>query len=373
MRRTLTLATVTLATVVSLVFVANPALAAKKAKPGKKSDSGATAAQTWTDPTEKETSDKGPFTPQSKAEEPPPAPKETKLDPGRKRDKVVVFGDILIGFGKAPLPGPDIEGTSGKATAVTLQLGGQYDVSKAATFGLRIPWTTATVRQSNGKNLAANAFGAPELFGEYRIGLSRLTTVPITFGIGIPLAQGTMDVTSNDGAAASRGVVNRMADAASGWRDSELFQSKHLPLVVGGGIRHERRDFELHAHAKFVFLPALSKTIANPGREGLLGTYESNSVALREVTTLGGSYDFLSDPRVYASLELAVVWSPIDAVEFAHTAAVTLPSRLQAVLLPRVGARFGRISPSVGYVAPLGGHLGGAGVGGLDLHLDVSL
>ena len=69
--------------------------------------------------------------------------------------------------------------------------------------GLRIPITTATVKQPNGKNLSSTAFGAPELFAEYRLALSPLTSIPLTFGVGIPVAQGTPDQTSGDTAASS--------------------------------------------------------------------------------------------------------------------------------------------------------------------------
>ena len=59
---------------VSLVFLANNALAQKKPKPDKKAD-GPSASATWTDPTENEKSDKGPYTPQKEdGDEPPPEP-----------------------------------------------------------------------------------------------------------------------------------------------------------------------------------------------------------------------------------------------------------------------------------------------------------
>ena len=80
---------------VSLVFAANPALAQKRPKPNKKTD-GPSAAATWTDPTDKEKSDKGPYTPhKEESGEPAPEPKNTRTpDKGRKREKLQVFGQI---------------------------------------------------------------------------------------------------------------------------------------------------------------------------------------------------------------------------------------------------------------------------------------
>jgi len=356
----------------SLVFVANSALAQKKPKAEKKAD-GPSAAATWTDPTENEKSDKGPYTPhKDEADEPAPEPKNKNApDPGRKRDKIAAFGQLVIGFGKLPSENPNFDDKpSGSGTALGFQLGGRYDLKPNISAGLRIPITTATVKQPNGTNLSSTAFGAPELFGEYRVALNPLTTIPITFGIGIPVAQGDPDQTTLDTAGEHKDEVNRFADATTGWRDSELFQPKHLPIVLGGGIRHERRDWELHGDLKFVLLPALSTKVNRPLDPSNTGTYKLNGFAMREVTTVGGSYNFLDKPLLYAGLDFALVWTPIQTFEFNSTSNVTEPSSVQAILEPKVGARFGKISPNVSYIAPLGGRLGHTGIGGVRLHVD---
>src|SRR4051812_39559886 len=102
---------------VSLVFLANNALAQKKPKPNKKTD-GPSAAATWTDPTETEKSDKGPYTPhKEETGEPAAEPKGTHApDRGRKRDKIQAFAQIVIGFGRAPQNRPDYSpGNKGSA------------------------------------------------------------------------------------------------------------------------------------------------------------------------------------------------------------------------------------------------------------------
>jgi len=350
---------------VSLVFLANTALAQKKPKDKKKQDDGPSAAATWTDPIDQEHSDKGPYTPhKDESDEPKPEPKHAP-DRGRQRDKVVVFGQIIIGFGKAPLNNPTFT-PGGKGTVIGFQLGGRYDVSKELSVGLRIPVTTASVKQPNNTNQSTTAFGAPELFGEYRVSLSRLTTLPIGFGIGIPIAQGDPDDTSLDLPGKARAMVNRLADSTSGWKDSELFQPKRLPIIVGAGIHHDRHDWEAHADLKFVALPALSSKVQSPNTD-MRGVYKTKGFALREVTTLGASYNFLDKPLLYAGLDLSFIWTPIQTFDFDASGSVTRPSTVQAVLEPRVGARFGAVSPSISYIAPLGGRLGDGGNGGIRL------
>jgi hypothetical protein len=376
---------------VSLVFLATGALAQNKGK-DKKEDAKPSAAATWTDPVESEKSDKGPFAPQTEGSEGDDAEKagekeraapKNAPDKGRKRDKLVLFGQIVIGFGKAPRNKPDYgagcfdnsDEACGKGTVLGFQLGGRYDITPAFSGGLRVPLTTATVRQETGKSLATTAFGSPELMGEYRLSLGKFSTVPIEFGVGIPIAQGNPDATdTGDTAGQAKDTVNRLADATTGWRDSELFQPKRLPIVIGGGIRHERSDWEVHANAKFVLLPALSTDVAGPqlGLQPGQGEYKVNGFAMREVTTIGGTYNFLDSPLFWGGLDLALIWTPIETFDY-EAVNPSSPTTVQAVLEPRLGVRFSRFEPSVGYVAPLGGRLGSADVGGVRLKLNVML
>jgi hypothetical protein len=357
---------------VSLVFLANNALAQKKPKAEKKPD-GPSASATWTDPTENEKSDKGPYAPHAdESNAPLPEASGRKAeDAGRKRDPIAVFGQLVIGFGKLPMENPSYDDApSGKATVLGLQIGGRYDISKQLSAGLRVPLTTATVKQSNGVNQSTTAFGAPELFGEYRVALNRLTTIPIGFGLGVPVAQGEPDQTSLDRSARAKDEVNRFADATTGWRDSELFMPKHLPVVLSGGIRHDRHDWELHGDVKLTLLPALSTKVFRPADPSGTGTYKLRGFAMREITSFGGSYNFLDKPLFYGGLDFALVWTPIQSFKFTSTQNVTEPSSVQPILEPKIGARFGAVAPSLSYMAPLGGRLGHTGIGGVRLHVD---
>jgi hypothetical protein len=343
-----------------------------KGKGGGNMDSG--------DPADTEKSDDGPFKPKGKTGEVEEKHDEKveieEVIKAKPRDKLVLFAEGLIGFGKAPPPpaAGDTEGT-GDGTSVTLQIGGRFDLNPKMSLGLRVPWTTANIEHRETRvNQSAASFGAPELKFEYRASLSPLTTLPIFIGVGVPIAQGDPDRWGSDNSGDPQAEVNMLADAASGWKDGELFLPKRLPIVIGIGIRHERKALELRASDKLLIAPDLGATLEDPDAldsMGLdLGTLTIPGVALRNVTTLGLSYEFLEKPALFAGVDGSLVFYPIPSVDFESTS--TGPSSFQVVFEPKVGARFGKFTPSVSYVLPIGGQLADAGVGGLRLHADLA-
>jgi hypothetical protein len=104
----------------------------------------------------------------------------------------------------------------------------------------------------------------------------------------------------------------------------------------------------------------------------MFGTYQLKSVTFRNVTSAGVAYRFLAKPALALALDSWFVTNAVSAVEFDSRAGATGPSRVQVVAEPRFVARFGKISPSVGYVFPLGGRLADNHTTGLELHCDVA-
>ncbi len=369
-----------------LVIFSGHALAAKGKKAAADAKSG--SSMDGNDPADKETSDEGPFAPAHKTDEggsgdanakpkngeaaPPPVEEVRR----RPRDKFSVFGNVVIGFGKPVEPGPGADdSTTNKGTSFTAVVGGHYDVSPAFTLGLRIPWTTASVRQFDGSTASSQALGAPELMGEYRVTLSPRTILPIDFGLGIPVAQGGYDTVGGAGQV-RQAIVNDFADAASGYRDGELFGPKRLPLVFGVGIDYERKALSLRAATKFVAGVKVGGSLnyndppfnADPS----VGSYTLKSVSFRNVTSAGISYQFWDKPILYGALDSWFVTNAVNDVEYNSAAGATGPSRVQVVFEPRVGARFDKIMPSAGYIFPIGGRLADNHTSGLDLHCDVA-
>jgi hypothetical protein len=368
-------------------LVSPDALAQGKRGKGKKKGKNkqpAATMDTGTDPVVKEASDPGPYTPKGKtgalAEKQERKDEVEEVVKAKPRDKKLLFADFLLGLGQAPAPGPASAGNNhtNEAKAFGLVLGGALDVSPTLTLGLRIPWSTASIERSDGSGSDSSmAFGSPQLFGEVRHHLSELWTLPILFGIGVPLAQGNPDPSSttsiNDAAKARVGLL---VDAAGGWRDGELYAPKRLPLVVGIGVHHAKRSFEFHAYTKLVAGINLGTEIVNPNEFGMapnnaLGRLELNSVSLRNVTLVGVRYDLTNKPVLWIGADLWAVYNPLEPIEFESSA--TPPSPFQFVAEPRVGAAFGKLRPSLGFVYPIGGRLSDSGIMGFRLHIDYAL
>lgn len=357
---------------VSLAF-SGQALAAKGGKK-KAEPTGPVQTMDSGDPVEKETSEPTAAAPKKKTDEEiekEQNDREFRLDAAaakksHEREKLNVFANVLIGFGQAPEPGEGADKTTGKTTAATILLGGSYDVSPDFTLGLRIPYTIGRERQIDGLYQSGQVLGAPELLAEYRATLSPFTRLPIFFGFGLPLAQGNYD--SADHLRLSR--LNDFADAASGYRDPELFQPKRLPIIVGVGIDYERKALNLHAATKVVV--GVNAGGKERPQTDPVGTFDLKSVSFRNVTSGGIAYQFVDKPRLYGALDSWMAISAINPIEFESFDHAKKPTRFQLVFEPRVGAHFGKISPSVGYIFPIGGRLADTSASGLELHCDVA-
>jgi hypothetical protein len=284
----------------------------------------------------------------------------------RERAKFGLFADVLVGFGSAPLPGTGADKTTVKTTSGTFMAGGYYDLSPQFTVGARVPFTVGSQRQNDGGNATVTALGTFELMGEYRVPLSAFTLLPISFGLGLPTAQGNYDYLDESGI--QKTMLNTMADAASGYRDGELFGPHRMPLVVGVGIDYQRKALSLRAATKLVAGIKVGGELAHV--DDTYSTYELKPLSLRSVTSGGISYEFLPRPRVFGALDAWLAYNPIHALEFESKMGATPPTRFQFVFEPRIGAHFGKISPSIGYIFPIGGRLADAGTSGLHLRCD---
>jgi hypothetical protein len=216
------------------------------------------------------------------------------------------------------------------------------------------------------------AFGSPEIFGELRHPLSELWSLPILFGLGVPIAQGEPDPSeTGDITASTKNYTGLLIDAAGGWRDSELYAPKRLPVIVGVGVRHERRALEFHASTKLVAGVNLGTEISNPKVYGMdptgqLGEVKAKAVSLRDVTLVGIKYDL--SQKFWIGADAWMVYTPIEPVQYESSA--TPPSKLQFVGEPRIGAAFGKLRPSLGFIYPIGGRLADSSIFGIRAHID---
>jgi hypothetical protein len=375
----------------AVLLIASTGLAAKKdkkkpaatAEPEKK---GGMMEEGGKDPAETETLDEGAFAPgktyvpeeeregavdeygapiegaaAKKKGEPEEPKKEEPKKPPRKT--IGVFGEALIGFGKVPEPGP-ANAAGPDSTSFAFLLGGHYDVSTSFRVLLRIPWTTASF---NGGSSAA--FGNPELAGRLRLTEPGAPTEwAIKLGVGIPLAQGNPDPTAggSETAAKAQAYAQRLADGANAWHDPELYAMDRLPVSASLLFSHRTGGLRLGADLKAVLLPAIGGAPINQPNPPPEGTFEKNNFAFDAV--LGGSAAYEVIKRGYIALAAWGVYRVIEPIAFTSNA--TEETKFQFALEPKILAQFGPVLPSIGFVLPLGGQLGG-NITGLRLHVDV--
>lgn len=363
-------------------LVSSNALAAnkggKKNKNDKEDKSGQSLDTVGKDPVGSEKSDAGPYAPKGAtgalAEENKETQEVQEVVKARPRDKKLLFADVVVGFGNAPKAGPNRATADGgndsqlrDSISGSLILGGDFDLSRQFTLGFRLPVGSAAIERPahNGKD-SKFALGVLEVLGEYRTYLSPLTSVPVLIGLGIPTATDDPDITSGE----NNNRTNLVIDSSRGWRDGELFWAKRVPVIAGVGIRHDALKLQVHAATKFVAGVRISSgDLANTHYYGVIGEVQNNLVGVRNVTDVGLAYSF--SEKFWAGAD---VWTAINIIEPIHfKSSASPPSPFQFVGEPKLGLRFGKIRPSLGFIFPLGGRLADTGMYGAHLRVDVAL
>jgi hypothetical protein len=280
--------------------------------------------------------------------------------------KLTGFAQLMIGFGSAPIPGTQDQ--TGSGTSFTLQPGGRYQLSEPFALSLRLP-LSLVVTQEPGDTATRGVLGNPMLGAEYAVSLSRTVRVPLALGLGIPIASGELDPTATDSSAFERARANAYADAAHGYRESELFVVKRLPVTLSAGVEYRGDEIDLFGSTGVLLAPSLSGDLETPNVG--VGTWEKNALAVRSVTAGGVAWNFLPDPALWIGLD---AWLSVEAVRPIElsTPLEEPPSRAQFVIEPKLAAQLGWLRPSLGFLAPLGGPLGNAGTRALRLRADGS-
>ena len=320
------------------------------------------------DPADSETADEGPYSPKSDdSDEKAAAAERRRAKAGIKyRDKkrqgpIDVQLSLIAAFGAAPQNGPNTTSgsntgeawdTTPEGTALMVQAGGGYHFNKELSLDLLVPWTTAELTLKGADDVSGAALGVPQLGLTYRVGLGRRTALPLRFAVGLPFGEGTNNLKLNPGrdSPTRKGIVNRIAQAGTGWRDRELYESKRLMLTPSARLEHEWGMFSLYAYEKVPFGIDVGDNVP---RVVLVGdeTQKLNKLSAYSVTGAGAEWEVLESAHLWVGAEtwLAVAFSEATSLETTSK----LPSPFQMVVEPRLGARFGAFAPSVGYIAPL--------------------
>lgn len=318
------------------------------------------------DPVDSEVADSdAPFVPRGKKTEDERAEDDSADRLAQRKAKPLgVHGDVLIGFGETPLPGP-VDSRAPDATAVGLVLGVAYAVSSELSLGLDLPWTTASYEATGDQGQideSANALGNPMLRLEYRL-VKPSFDIPLRFGVGIPVAQGEPDPTSADRAKLAQTQTQLTADASRAWREGEYYAVGRMPVTLGAGIEFPG-TFEFSAAETLLLAPKIRGEVSVP--TGLSnGETKLNSMMLRSVTDVSAGYWFIE--QLGAGIRGSLIYNIIDAVDYEADTDVTQPSPLQLALEPQVRGNYKGVTGFIGYLVPLGGQLGDAKMSGIRL------
>jgi len=223
-----------------------------------------------------------------------------------------------------------------------------------------------TVKTSGGLDARETALGAPEIAGRLRLGDPGETEWALKLGIGVPIAQGNPDVTDlQDARGYTQARLQRVANAANGWHDPELYAMKRLPVSPSLLFLYRTDKLRLNGELKGVFLPKIGGGVVTPGLSPN-GTYEVNGLSVWAI--LGGSlsYEILTR-KLFGAL---AAWATYEIAHDYTWEGGNPPSPFQFTMEPRVLAQFGKVVPSAGFIIPLGGQLGG-NIYGLRLHVDI--
>jgi hypothetical protein len=292
---------------------------------------------------------------------------EEKKGPPVARKTIGVFAEGLIGLGRAPVPGPlnasTGDFTTGSATSFGLMIGGHYDFTPKFRILLRVPWTVGTVK-NGAVDASTNALGDPELAARLRLTEPGDTEWAVRLGIGIPIAQGNANINDvGDAGGHAQAILQRVADAANGWHDPELYALKRIPISPALLFTHRVNKFRFGGEFKGVFMPKIGGSIT---QSGSAGTYSLPGVAWSLL--LGGNASYEVFNHAHIALAAWARYGFTDGVEYDSPA--TSPTRFQLVAEPKILAQFGHVVPSIGVVLPIGRQLGGDIIG-LRAHVDV--
>ena len=367
---------------IAALAVAGTAVAKDNKKKDKKEEdkkTGGMMEEGGKDPFQEENLDEGAYTPgeQKKAQKAAEAEAANENKPKPHQPPVPrktwgVFAEALIGWGRAPVEGPaasteGLDGTTGDATAFAFMVGGHYDLNPAFRLSARVPFTVGTVK-SGTQDVSTQAIGAPEVAARLRLSKPSDTEWAVRLAVGIPVAQGNPDfndVVDSEGRA--QNYLQRVADAANGWHDPELYTMKRIPISPALLFSHRAERLRLGGEFKIVVAPAIGGDFNHqpPPNQGSLST---PGVAV--IPVLGGSATYEIFTHGHLGLAAWARYGIVEQVKYEPAGNTNIPTHFQFAVEPKFLMQFGHVVPGIGFVLPIGGQLGG-NIYGFRAHVDV--
>ncbi len=280
--------------------------------------------------------------------------------------------DTVIGFGDMHVATNDSDVTT--LTVVSFVGSLQYRFGEVWTVGVRFPFSTGSTKGPGGEadDFSTFALGNLEIGVRPSFAITKRIRLPIGVGFYVPLASGDYFADPLDRGSLAQATVNQAAASSRGWEENALFASKRIGFVPSVGLTYDKKA----VHAAF------GTKLEIMGRTGGLDPTSAAAGELHDpntnwVTQLSFFYDFL-DGKLTPGLRL---WTAVNTVPITQGTSRNY-SGAQFVLEPDVLGRLPldqkgdfALAGGLGFILPLGGHLGGAdgGSGAKGLRLKVAL
>jgi hypothetical protein len=312
------------------------------------------------------TEEEGRFAPQGKTgslKEQEDDDKQTKEDqkPADLGPPRQLFFETVIGFGE--ILDPTNASRPTQMSVVSFAPGFRWRFGDTWAATLRVPAATGSVEgpdPDTGDDFKSGALGNIELAVRPSFSLSRRLRLPVGVAITIPSAGGEMFPDGVERGKKGQALIHMAAAASRGWEDNALFTSKRFGIIPNVGIAFDWKGLRLAADTK---VEILIKAGGNgpPTAAGTELQAEMHHPAVNWVTTLSAFYDFF-DGKLSPGLRfwLSVSKQPISVGTLDYSGA-------QPVLEPQINSRIKlnqagslALGGGVGFILPLGGHLGGA-------------
>lgn len=311
--------------------------------------------------------EEGKFAPGAKKQE---APKEVDdgkpIDIGRPGEAGL---DTVIGFGSIRDVTNELVSTNAgntDATVASFVFFFRYRLGDMWTLQARFPFSRASIAGPLG-----GASGAKDDYNQFSVGNLELALNP-AFAVKkhlrllpqvafyIPTATGDLFAAGNDRGAISQALINQAAGASRGWAENPLFASKRMGLRFGFGVRYDTTALHFEAGTRFDLMGKISGESAVIKDGGTIVPH-IRTPNWAWVTGASFFYDFL-EGKVSPGLGtwLAVTKAPVVEGTRDYGGAQFVIEPGVRTKWPINEAKTMGINGGIGFILPLGGHLGGA-------------
>jgi hypothetical protein len=270
--------------------------------------------------------------------------------------------DIVYGFGSAGAGKESFD-----LSVASFIVGGAYQVTPAIGLRLRVPFSTGKITET-GDSVYKNtppadynqtAFGNVEVAGNYTVDMGPRTKLPIELAFTPPTSNGDYFRLSNDRTPGQKYRVNAAAQVARGMEDDALFAPHRFGIIPGARLRFRTSSMDAGAFLKAPILIRAGGEDPRNDPNRLMGTpeYKLNSTVIEVVA--GGSFFYGIVPsKIDIGLRAWAVAMSADYID-ATLPGATAADKFQIVFEPQVRAAFGPVRPAIGFIAPVGGRIGG--------------